>query len=122
MNSGWVVFVALLLLSLLESVTYYLIKSYYLLPDDNKNYGYLAGAFLLYGSIPGIILFVFNYSDVDSIGLFNALWNVFSTLYVLLQGYLVFYETLSTVQLVGVGVALVSMLLLNWDSTIGKWV
>jgi multidrug transporter EmrE-like cation transporter len=116
-----VLFIALLLLAIIENVVYYLIKSYYLLPDDNKNYGYRVGAFLVYGCISEVILFVFNYSDVDSVGWFNAMWNVFSTVYILLQGYIVFSETLSTVQIVGVVVGFLSMLLLNWDGTISKW-
>lgn len=121
MNSNLVLFLALLLLAVIENVVYYLIKSYYLLPEDNKNYGYRIGAFLLYGCISEVILFVFNYSDVDSIGWFNALWNVFSTVYIILQGYIVFHETLSNVQITGVVVGVLGMLLLNWDNTVAKW-
>src|SRR6266516_4113746 len=116
MNSTLVVFLALLALATDEIVVYYLIKYYYLLPPENKQIWYMAVACLMYGAIPSIILFVFNYSDTSSVGWFNALWNVFSTVYIILMGYLVFHETLSSVQIGGVVVSIVGMLLLNWES------
>lgn len=122
MTFDWALWVSLFVLSLLESFTYYLVKSYYLLPNDNKNYGLLVGACILYGSIPLVILFVFNYSKTDSVGWFNALWNVFSTVYILVQGWLIFNEGISTMAWVGIAVAIVGMILMNWDSTIGQWV
>lgn len=94
------------LIVFVEVLSWYCLKKQYV--DNNKIYLYLF--FALYAIIPFLLIKTLKY---EGIGVTNMLWNIASTILVLLIGYFVFKEHINHYQYFGIGLGILSILLLT---------
>ena len=94
-NNSYKVLLIIFLIVVMDIIAWWLLKKYHL----SKQYCYLYLAVLVYALLPLVIIQVLKY---EGIGTTNMIWNIFSTVFVLLMGYFIFRETLSHTQLLGI--------------------
>jgi multidrug transporter EmrE-like cation transporter len=95
----------LFLIAFIESIAWFFLKKHYL----TKRVDYLSLYIALYISIPYFLIKTLKY---EGIGIVNLLWNILSTIAVLLIGYFIFNEKINNYQTIGVGLGLISVILL----------
>jgi len=69
--------------------------------------------FALYACLPFLLLRTLQY---EGIGITNMLWNIASTTLVLLMGYFIFKEHINHWQYLGIGLGIISIVLLSLES------
>lgn len=79
--------------------------------SDNKQYGYLVLSCLFYACIPLLLYLILI--KTHKIASLNCSWNVASSIYGLIIGMLIFSEIYTTRQCFGVGLGILSLLLMN---------
>jgi len=103
---GW-----LLLLISVEVTTWFFLKKYYI-TENNKNL--FLGIFLsIYILIPFILIKLVKY---EGIGILNMVWNICSTTLVIILGYYIFNEKINNIQYFGIGLGMLSIVLLSLNN------
>lgn len=96
----------LLAIVIVEVLSWYCLKKQYI--SGNKIY--LVPFFALYAIIPFLLIQTLKY---EGIGVTNMLWNIASTILVLLMGYFIFKEHVNGYQYIGIGLGVLSIVLLS---------
>lgn len=95
----------LLIISIIECTAWFFLKKNYL--TNNKTY--LLLYLMLYMIIPFFLIKTLKY---EGIGVVNMLWNIISTIVVILIGYYVFSERINHLQYLGIGLGFLSIILI----------
>ena len=99
----------LFLIVLVEVASWFCLKKQYL----DKNKFFLVLFFILYAILPFLLLRTLKY---EGIGITNMLWNIASTTLVLIIGYFIFKEHVNHWQYLGIGLGLISIVLLTFNN------
>jgi len=102
------IIILVILLTAIESFSQYNLK---LFNKSNSIYYFLIGA-LSYVIISAMLSYLFGF---EKMGIVNNLWNVCSSISIVIIGYLFFKEKLSTVQLIGVILGILGVALMGID-------
>ena len=100
--------IIVILLTTIETFSQYNLK---LFNKSNSIYYFLLGA-LGYVIISAILSYLFGF---EKMGIVNNMWNVCSSMSIVIVGYLFFKEKLSTVQLIGVILGILGVALMGID-------
>lgn len=102
------VILLILITTIVEAYSQYNLKMY---NNYKTGYYFLIGA-LGYLIIAGLLTYSYNFGKM---GIINVIWNIGSTILILLIGYFYFSEKLTTLQLFGVILAIVGLILMNFN-------
>lgn len=105
MNKWGILLISAITIS--EVVAQYFIRKYH---SDNAKYMLLGLASILYLSIVFMLLKTYEF---EKMAIANVLWNGLSTIAIAMIGYYAFEESLSFLQIVGFGVIIFGILLIN---------
>ncbi|ARF09967.1 hypothetical protein Indivirus_6_33 [Indivirus ILV1] len=97
-----------ILLTSIESCSQYNLKIF----NKSQNIQYFILGSLGYVIISAILSYLFGF---EKMGIVNNLWNVFSSISIVLIGYLFFKEKLSTIQTIGVILGVIGIGLMGID-------
>ena len=103
---NWTYFLYVLLIGLLDALAMILGKLWFL----HKNIFYLLGAFLSLGIAAVFFAFTLKYQNLV---IMNWLWIGLSAISGTLAGFLIFKESVSSLQIVGILIVAVGVILLN---------
>ncbi len=76
----------------------------------NKNYFFLLATFLLFGSAGYVFARSLKY---EGMAITNVLWIALSVIVVTIIGYLAFKEEIAYIQLIGIGIIVIGLVLIN---------
>lgn len=103
---NWTYFLYVLLIGLLDALAMILGKLWFL----HKNVFYLVGAFLSLGM--GAVFFAFTLK-YQNLVIMNWLWIGLSAISGTLAGFLIFKESITSLQIVGIFIVVIGIVLLN---------
>jgi multidrug transporter EmrE-like cation transporter len=101
-----ITFIVLILLTAIESGAMYQLKTFSL---TNNIVHYGLGIFL-YSLSATLLMISFNFEEI---GIINHSWNIFSSIFGFALGYIVFKETLTKAEGIGVIISLIGLILMN---------
>lgn len=99
-------FMILSIIIIAEIITWYCLKKQYL--EKDKFYLYMY--FMVYLTIPILLLLTAKY---EKIIITNMMWNIASTILVLMLGYFIFKEHITRYQYIGICLGLISIVFLT---------
>ena len=102
------ILIFVILLTLIEACSQYNLKLF----NKSNNMQYFVIGAIGYVIISAIISYLFGF---EKMGIVNNLWNVCSSIFIVIVGYLFFSEKLSTVQIIGVVFGVMGMALMGID-------
>lgn len=101
-----ITFVILILLTIIEFGAMYQLKTY-TLTNNIVHYG--LGIFL-YSLAATLLMKSFNFEEI---GIINHSWNIFSSIFGFALGYIVFKESLTKAEGVGIIISMIGLILMN---------
>ncbi len=104
---NWTYFLYVLLIGLLDALAMILGKLWFL----HKNVFYLVGAFLSLGIAAIFFAFTLKFQNLV---IMNWLWIGLSAISGTLVGFLIFKESISSLQIIGAIIIGIGLILLNW--------
>jgi drug/metabolite transporter (DMT)-like permease len=110
MNKWWIVSFVLGITVAVEAFALFSIQKYTKVAGEKGSIKYMVIACLIYGlMVPFLLYKMIKYKGV---GMVNFLWNIFSTISGFMIGMLLFHEKVNNLQIIGVGLGLLSFALI----------